>query len=737
MTEDSTTNAATPRSQPTGDARRVLAVVSRALSPSSYIGQITCALRDLGWEIAVASRGRPAIDGAQWLEVDGRGRSAARELHALASGVDVVLAEPDSMPFVDRAHTRPPVVLLVDEELLGPRARRLHSARIDRAIALTDAAAAPLRWRGIETTVVTPPFDAPPAPTGVTPAPVIGCATRFDDGAGIDVLLDAFAELRRPDLWLELVDIDGHRDHKVVDAARARAARPDLDGRVRFIEHPGDTRALMARWRVAVAANVAADGYAAPLRDAVALGVPVVATDRGANAEVVGCAGVVVRPGRADMLAHALEQVLDDAGARDRAAERAANAPPSARNELVRVLEEVAERGRRRRAGTIVFVVPDFEPTLGGTTRQTQNQTRELRRRGYDVVILTQRLHAHWPRTERRDGVRLRRVGPSGRSTLRMKLLVLSVSRWLRRNRDDIAVVNALMYPDFVVSAALAGLGSRTVMCWAGLGDATDTVGTSGFLRAPLRAIRRRSLSRAAQVALTPALHDELDRLGLGRDVTIIPTPVDVDAFRPPTDDERLAARVALGVRDDELVIAYTGHLRALKRVELLVDAFGRLVASGRPARLLLVGSSRHDLVDRPIALQQELERLEERHRVVITGAVADVRPYLHAADAFVLPSDREGLSNSVLEALACGLPVVAPPSAAGDQVLDETSGIVPQSNDPAELLAALIRLADDPDYRGRLAVGARRAAERFALARVVNEYESLYSRLRQRAAVQ
>jgi glycosyltransferase involved in cell wall biosynthesis len=120
----------------------------------------------------------------------------------------------------------------------------------------------------------------------------------------------------------------------------------------------------------------------------------------------------------------------------------------------------------------------------------------------------------------------------------------------------------------------------------------------------------------------------------------------------------------------------------------------------------------------------------------VITGAVADVRPYLHAADAFVLPSDREGLSNSVLEALACGLPVVAPPSAAGDQVLDETSGIVPRSNDPAELLDALVRLADDPDYRARLASGARRAAERFALARVVNDYESLYSRLRPRAAV-
>jgi glycosyltransferase involved in cell wall biosynthesis len=455
--------------------------------------------------------------------------------------------------------------------------------------------------------------------------------------------------------------------------------------------------------------------------------------------------GLVVRPGRAGDLADALNHALDD----DLAARATGTArpelsgrtdaeptPESGADDLLDVLTELTRLGVRRRSGTIVFVVPDYEPTLGGTTRQTQNQARELQARGYDVLVLTQRLQAHWPRSEVRDGIRLRRIGPSGRTLLRMKLLVLSVAWWLRKHRDDIAVVNAIMYPDFVVSASLAGLGDRTVMCWAGLGDATDTVGTLGPLRAPLRTARRHALSQGAQVALTPALHDELDRLGLGRDVSVIPTPVDIEAFRPPTADERLEARRALGVQEDELVVAYTGHLRALKRVERLVEAFGLLVASGRPARLLLVGSPRDDLGDQPVALQQELDRLAERDRVIITGAVADVRLYLWAADAFVLPSDREGLSNSVLEALAVGLPVVAPASAAGDQVLDDTCGIVPRSNDAVDLYDALTQLADRPDYRANLAAGARQAAERFALARVVNEYEGLYSRLQRRDTV-
>ncbi|MCU1426807.1 MAG: glycosyl transferase group 1 [Actinomycetia bacterium] len=720
----------------------MLVVATGPLDARPFLLQAAATVVTAGWETSIASPTRAAVADAAWYPLAGGTRASAKRLRRLAAQTDLILTDPGGLRVVQRAQLRAPVVLLVEEELLGTSTKSLRDGRIDLAIATSEAAAGPVRWLGIETVVLMPPIEAPLDGTPYKAADVIGCATRFHSAAGLDVLLDAFAELADRDVRLEVVNIDGGDDKHVVAALRARAARPDLDGRVQIFERAQDHLSLMRHWRVAVTANVGADSATAPLRDAVALGVPVVATDRGANAEVVGATGVLVRPGRADELARALEHALDDHTLRERAVEEAVRRVDhgeSARRhngELIRALSDVAERGVRRRAGTVVFVVPDFEPTLGGTTRQTHNQASELRARGYDVLVLTQRLELHWPRSELRNGLRLQRVGPSGRTFLRMKLLVLSMSRWLRQHRDDIAVVNVIMYPDFVVSAALAGLADRTVMCWAGLGDATDTVGTSGPLRAPLRAIRRRALSSAAQVALTPALREELDRLHLGRDVTVIPTPVNVDEFRPATPEERRAARRAIGVTDDELVIAYTGHLRALKRVERLVEAFERLVASGRPARLVLVGSSRDDLVDSPTALREQLGRVEVRDRIIITGAVADVRPYLHAADAFVLPSDREGLSNSVLEALASGVPVVAPPSAAGDQVLDETCGIIPESNNPSHLYAALISLADDPEYRARLAVGARRAAERFALGRVVNEYEGLYSRLRWRAAV-
>ncbi|HEY1738378.1 MAG TPA: glycosyltransferase family 4 protein [Acidimicrobiia bacterium] len=382
--------------------------------------------------------------------------------------------------------------------------------------------------------------------------------------------------------------------------------------------------------------------------------------------------------------------------------------------------------------GLVVFVVPDFEPTIGGTTRQTANEARALLGRGYDAIVLTQRIDPSWPRTETRDGLRVVRIGPSTRGSLAMKLLDAHVSWWLWRRRRAIAIVHVVMYPDFAVAAAMARCASRTVMVWAGVGDATDTlVPTKERGRDGLRRIRRRVLARNGlhHVALTDLMAAEVGgALGTSRP-EVIPTPVDLTTNRPPEPGPRAEARRAAGVADGEIAVVYAGHLRASKRVDRLVEAVAFLRDQGVAARLFVVGDSRAELDDCSAALRAQVASLGLDDQVRFTGGVADIRPYLWAADVFVLPSDREGLSNALLEALACGVPGVASASAGGDQVLDESCGVVPESADP-QVLAAAVRTAADPKRWPDLSAGARARAARYSIEAVTGQYERLYARI-------
>jgi glycosyltransferase involved in cell wall biosynthesis len=306
--------------------------------------------------------------------------------------------------------------------------------------------------------------------------------------------------------------------------------------------------------------------------------------------------------------------------------------------------------------------------------------------------------------------------------------MVLAAAGWLVRHRARSAIVQVVMYSDFAWSAALAGRLPRTSVAWAGLGDATDEIGgTRGRLRRLQAILRLAVLRRCRHVALSEMIADELASIGLGSRTTVIPVPVDRGHFRPPTRDERATARRQLRLEAGEFVVVYTGHLRALKRIDLLVEAFARLVARHPEAHLLLVGGSGEVADACETQLRRQVAVLGAEPRVTFTGAVSDVRLHLWAADVFVLPSSREGLSNSLLEAMACGLACVAPLSAGGGEVLSDGAGLVPASNRPSDLLGALVALAGDPALRGRLASAAIEGASRYDQELVTDAYEELY----------
>ena len=388
-------------------------------------------------------------------------------------------------------------------------------------------------------------------------------------------------------------------------------------------------------------------------------------------------------------------------------------------------------RGRESGSETLVFVAHDFAPSVAGIARQTANQARALARRRHNVTVVTRRRLARWPKHERLDGVDVVRLGVPGRGRFPDKVMVVAVAAWLWRRRRSIRVVNVVGYADFAFSAYAAGLLSRTVILWVSLGDAGDDLGPSRRgLRRCQGAARRWVLRRCTNVGMTGPIVEELRGVGLDAGAIELPVPVDRSRFRPATPGERGQARRHLGLGAEELAVVFVGHLRKLKGVDRLIEAFALLLRKHPEAHLLIVGAARGAGDDAEHQWKEKVQYMGLASSVIFTGNVHDVREPLWASDAFVLPSHREGLPNSLVEAMSCGLPCIAPPSAAGLQVLSDGAGLVPASNEPRDLLGALLEIADDATLRARLSSAALTRVERYDLEAVTDAYEELYRAL-------
>ncbi|MGH7642640.1 MAG: glycosyltransferase family 4 protein [Candidatus Dormibacteria bacterium] len=377
----------------------------------------------------------------------------------------------------------------------------------------------------------------------------------------------------------------------------------------------------------------------------------------------------------------------------------------------------------RRNQSEIVYVLTDYHPSTGGTSTAARAAARELVARGWKVTVLTRRLSRAWKRVEVLDGVTIHRVGRPGHSRVAKMSDLFATWWWLIRSGRRIGVVQAFMDPDYALAALAAGLRNRTVMRWATRGD------PERFLRGRiLGRMRVRLLRRTLHVALTPAMGQELIACGLPP-ASIIPVPTDSARFRPASLLERTEARNQIGITADATII-FTGHLEPRKGIDQLLVAFATLVAGGYSTHLLVVGGSHGHATDLGPVLHQFVRERSLDTCVTFTGVVADVAPYLRASDVFCLPSQREGMSNSLVEAMACGLACVAPVSAGGDELLGDGAGVIPASNTPADLVAALSPLLADPDYREHLGRAATERARSLDLQSVVDAYQDLYTPL-------
>ena len=225
---------------------------------------------------------------------------------------------------------------------------------------------------------------------------------------------------------------------------------------------------------------------------------------------------------------------------------------------------------------------------------------------------------------------------------------------------------------------------------------------------------------RCTDVLMTQSSEDAKTavRLGLCRGgiVEAIGNGVDLRAFRPPEavdEDIRLKVRRDLGAGPNDVVIVMNGRLVREKGYPELFEAMRQV-----DAKLWVIGERLASEYSRSMApvLEDVARDTPLRDRVSLLGRREDVPTLLSAADMFVLPSHREGMPRSIIEAMASGLPVVATNiRGCREEVIDGETGRLVPVKDAAALAAALQALVLDPKQRRRMGrAGLARAHAHF-----------------------
>jgi len=194
---------------------------------------------------------------------------------------------------------------------------------------------------------------------------------------------------------------------------------------------------------------------------------------------------------------------------------------------------------------------------------------------------------------------------------------------------------------------------------------------------------------------------------------------IDTDRFYPE-------GRVRVpALNSASLVIGVVCVLRPEKDLVTLIDTFARVAAQNPDLRLAIVGSGPE--LTRLEALAQEMCVSAQ---CLFQPAVSDVASWFRSIDIFVLPSVSEALSNSLMEAMACGCACIASRTGGNPELIrDEETGLLFEPGNSQELALKLRRLIDDPDLRSRLAqVGARFIRQSFSLAASVERMQEIYT---------
>jgi glycosyltransferase involved in cell wall biosynthesis len=389
------------------------------------------------------------------------------------------------------------------------------------------------------------------------------------------------------------------------------------------------------------------------------------------------------------------------------------------------------------RIGSVLMVIESVfpAPNGGGAESQVRTLCAEYRRRGIAVAVLAPMVReGERIRTEHIDGVRVDRIPYPRVRWFGGLWMLVALLGWLVRERRSFDAIHAHIAGNMAAICCLAGrvLGKPVMVKLTGMFELRT--GMLSPRPSPVQRLRSAAFRHAtAYQAISQRIARSLVERGFDpQKVKYIPNAVDLSRF---SDDRATDGDGACERGGRRLVGVFVGRLEAEKGLEYLFDGWAAALAGRDDVMLLVVGDGKE-----LASLRRRCDRLGIAGQVRFVGPTERVEHYLHCADFGVLTSLHEGLSNTLLEYMACGLPVLGTRvSGTEDFVVDGRTGWLVEPGDADGVARALRAIASaSPASLAHLGEQARSLVrERASVASIVDCTLALFEAGSRRAATQ
>ncbi len=229
-------------------------------------------------------------------------------------------------------------------------------------------------------------------------------------------------------------------------------------------------------------------------------------------------------------------------------------------------------------------------------------------------------------------------------------------------------------------------------------------------------------------ISISNAIREKLVQAGIHPErIYDIPNGVDTDKFFPADTKMKKELRLKLGIAD-KFTIIFTGAFSSRKNPFILLKAFEKL-KNKEDVQLLLIGPDTDNGKERKLITDFiEQKKIKD---VYVFDFIKKIVPYYQASDLFVLPSNQEGFSNSMLEAQACGLPAVVTRISGSEELIDQNNGIFVKIDDVSIYNAMKEYVYNEKKLRDHSAAAREKVIEKYSSKRILNEYVGLFQKVK------